>query len=84
MGCVPNFLIQVELKTISYENTNSKRRLGSLNDLAFRYKYNILHEGGVHSPAVPAIIPKMNRMPMGALEYVFPIKALWAVHDGAT
>lgn len=75
---------QVELETISYGNTNSKRILGSMNDLAFHYKYNILNEGGVHGPAVPAIIQKMNRIPMGALEYVFPIEALWAVHDCAT
>jgi hypothetical protein len=75
---------QVELETIHYGNTNSKRILGSMNDLAFHYKYYILSEGGVHSPAVPAIIQQLNRIPMGALEYVFPIEALWAVHDSAT
>jgi hypothetical protein len=75
---------QVELETISYGNTNSKSILGSMNDLAFHYKYYILSEGGVNSPAVPAIIQQLNRIPMGALEKVFPIKALWAVHDSAT
>jgi hypothetical protein len=72
---------QAELEIISYGNTNSKRILGSMNDLAFHYKYNILYEGGVHNPAIPAIIQKMNRIPMGAIEYVSSIEALWAVHD---
>ena len=38
---------------------------------------------GVHSPAVPGISRRLNRMPMGALKYVFPIEALRALYQTA-
>ena len=68
---------------VGFANTNSKSVLGSINDLAFHYKYSILEAGGVHSPAVPGIIRRLNRMPMGALKYVFPIEALRALYQTA-
>ena len=73
--------IMSEYASIKYANTNSKSVLGSMNDLAFHYKHHIQSEGGVHSYAVPSIITKLNRMPMGALKYVFPIEALKAVYE---
>ena len=71
----------LEYESIQYANTHSKSVLGSMNDLAFHYKYRLQSEGGVHSTALPGIITAMNNMPMGALEYVFPIKALKAVYE---
>ena len=70
---------------VSFTNTNSKSKsvLGSMNDLAFHYKYSIHEVGGVHSPVVPEIIRRLNRMPMGALKYVFPIEALKALYQRA-
>ena len=53
------------------------------NDLAFHYKYSIQDAGGVHSPGLPEIIRRLNRMPLGALEYVFPIEALRAMFQTA-
>lgn len=76
--------IMSEYSSIKYTNTNSKSILGSMNDLAFHYKYLIQSEGGVHSYAVPSIIKKLNHMPMGALEYVFSIDAMEAVFKNAT
>jgi hypothetical protein len=52
-----------------------------MNDLAFHYKHHIQSEGGAHSYAVPSIIGKLNRMPMGALEYVYPIEALKVIYE---
>jgi hypothetical protein len=72
-----------EYDDVGFANTNSKSVLGSMNDLAFHYKYSIQEEGGVHSPAVPEIIRRLNRMPMGALKYVFPIEALRALYQTA-
>ncbi|MGD8590929.1 MAG: hypothetical protein PVG22_19055 [Chromatiales bacterium] len=66
---------------VGFANTSSKCVLGSMNDLAFHYKYSIQESGGVHSPAVPGIIRRLNRMPMGALKYVFPIEALKALYQ---
>jgi hypothetical protein len=54
-----------------------------MNDLAFHYKYSIQESGGVHSPAVPGIIRRLNRMSMGALKYVYPIEALRAMFQVA-
>ena len=72
-----------EYDEVGITNTNSKSVLGSMNDLAFHYKYSIQEAGGVHSPAVPGIIRRLNRMPMGALKYVFPIEALRALYQTA-
>ncbi|MFQ5471234.1 MAG: hypothetical protein ACE5EH_13210 [Gammaproteobacteria bacterium] len=67
-----------EYDEVEYANTNSKSVLGSMNDLAFHYKYSILESGGVHSPTLPGIIRQLNRMPMSAIKEVFPIEALKA------
>ncbi len=75
--------IMNEYQEIEYSNTNSKSVLGSMNDLTFHYKYYILSEGGVHSNAIPNIIKKLNRMPMGAIEYRFSIEALEALYENA-
>jgi hypothetical protein len=72
-----------EYDEVCFANTSSKSVLGSMNDLAFHYKYSIQEAGGVHSPAVPEIIRRLNRMPMGALKYVFPIEALKALYQTA-
>jgi len=76
--------IMSECESIQYANSNNKSVLGSMNDLAFNYKYHIQSEGGVHSYAVPSIIKKLNHMPMGALDYMSPIEALKAVYENAT
>jgi len=73
--------IMTEYQEIEYSNTNSKSVLGSMNDLAFNYKYLILSEGGVHSSALPGIIKELNRMTMRAIEYRFPIEALKAMYE---
>ena len=82
-GKIDKERIMTEYQEIEYSNTNSKSVLGSMNDLAFNYKYHILSEGGVHSSALPNIIKKLNRMPMGAIEYRFPIEALKAMYENA-
>jgi len=76
--------IMSEYESIQYANTNSKSVIGSMNDLAFHYTHYIQSEGGVHSYSVPSIIQKMNRTPMGALEYVFPVEALKVIYEKAT
>lgn len=49
---------------VRFANTNSRRVLGSLNELAFFYQCH-LEEEGVHSPRLPEIIKSMNRIVMG-------------------
>ena len=71
--------IMSEYESIQYANTNNKSVMGSMNDLAFHYKYYIQSEGGVHSYTIPSIIRKLNRLPMGALKFVYPVEALKSV-----
>lgn len=75
--------IMAEYDQVGYANTDDKRVLGSMNDLAFHYKLHIQSQGGVHSYAVPEIIKKLNRMPMGTLKYGYPIEALKALYRNA-
>lgn len=58
-----------------FATTNSKRVLGSLNELAFMYGYHVEDAGSVHSYMVPEIIKKMNRVPMGMLNGKYAIDA---------
>jgi len=73
--------IVAEYDSVEFANTNSKSVLGSMNELAFHYKLSIHEAGGVHSPAVPEIIRRLNRMPMGTLDYAFPVEALRALYQ---
>ena len=65
-----------EYREIGYANTNNRNVLGSMNDLAYHYKYHILDEGGLYSAAVPDIIRRLNRMPMSAIGYKYSIDAI--------
>ena len=62
-----------EYDTVQFAKTDSKSILGSMNDLAFHYKYHIQTEG---EDALPSIIHKLNRMPMGAQNYSYSIESL--------
>ena len=68
--------IMGEYEDIELAKSSSRNVLGSLNDLAFHYKHSILNAGGVHSWKIPDIIQQMNRMPMQALKFNFPIEEI--------
>ena len=71
--------IASEYEEVRYAKSNSKSVLGSMNDLTFHYERRILMAGGTHSPEVPSIISELNRMPMGALKYAYPVEELRSV-----
>ena len=70
-----------EYSVINYSKTNSKKVLGSMNDLAFHYKHHILSEGGIFSALVPNIIKKLNHMPMGMLNYKYSSESLKLLYE---
>lgn len=72
-----------EYANVAYANTNNRKVLGSMNDLAYHYKNSILENGGIHSPIVPSLIKEFNRMPMGAIDYQYPIDMLRAMYGTA-
>ena len=71
-----NKKILSEYEDLRVAQSSSRRVLGSANDLAFHYKYNILEAGVVHSWRIPDIISQMNRMPMSCLRFNYPIEEL--------
>lgn len=70
-----------EYNEINYSKTNSKKVLGSMNDLAFHYKHHILSDGGIFSALVPNIVSKLNHMPMGMLNYNYSSEELKALYE---
>lgn len=73
--------IKQEYSENGYAKTNNKSVLGSMNDLAFHYKFLIQDSGGVHSYMVPSIIKQLNHMPMGAIDYAYSIDAFRAIYE---
>lgn len=65
-----------EYEELAIAKSSDRSVLGSCNDIAFHYKYQILDAGGIHSWQVPGIIREMNRMPMQAIKHKLPIKEL--------
>ncbi|MGR9053566.1 MAG: DUF6933 domain-containing protein [Gammaproteobacteria bacterium] len=68
--------IMQEYANIGYAATNNRSVMGSLNDLAYHYQIQIEKHGGLHSPMIPQIIHNLNRIPLKALNFVFPVDAL--------
>ena len=62
-----------EYGSVQFAKTDSKSVLGSMNDLAFHYKLYLQTEG---EDALPSIVHKLNRMPMGAQNYNYSIESL--------
>jgi hypothetical protein len=76
--------IDSEYEDLGFASTNNRSVLGSMNDLAFHYKCHAREEGGVHDCDLPAIIRRLNRMPMTGTTFTFPIEGLKALYRCAT
>ncbi len=72
---VINRIIQ-EYMEIGFAKTVSKRVLGSMNDLAYQYEAHIIGDRGFNNIKILQLNQKINRTPMGALKYQYPIEAL--------
>lgn len=68
---------------ISFGNTNDRRIVGIMNQLAFEYTFMIGNAGGIHSPEVPEIMLRANRTPVKLLDWSFPVEALHALYQQA-
>lgn len=67
-----------EYHDIAYSRSKSRSVLGSMNEIAFGYKYAMLSGGGVHGYDFPGIIKNQNRTLLGAPDYKYPIETLRA------
>ncbi len=66
----------VNSEHIEYAPAQNKSVLGSMNDIAFHYKFHIGDDGGIDASSIEDVVHKLNRMPMGALKYSYPIEKL--------
>ena len=82
-GLEPALVQQIltEYEEVGIAKSKNRSVLGSLNDLAFHYEFLIQESGGLHSPEIPDIIYKLNRMPMSPLKLAFPDKELRAIRS---
>lgn len=64
-----------EYVELQFANAESRKSLGNLNDLADRYKYNVLEAGGFDFVDVGRTIRDMNRMPQRNLDWRCSIEA---------
>jgi hypothetical protein len=68
--------VRQEYLEIGFAKTVSKSVLGSMNDLAYQYEVHIIGDGGFNNIKILQLNQKINRTPMGALKYKYPIEAL--------
>ena len=61
---------------ITITKTNNRSVLGSMNDLVFQIRYMIYMKGGLSEFDLPEINRELNRIPMGAIQYIFSIEEL--------
>lgn len=68
--------VMQEYQEIGFAKTVSKSVLGSMNDFAYHYEFQIMREGGIENIRIHHLNKEINRIPMGALKYKYPIEAL--------
>jgi hypothetical protein len=68
-----------EYKELTPATAHDKTVLGSMNDLAAHYKYEIPVMGSLKPEALVGTIRELNRMPMGAVKYALAIEELRAL-----
>jgi hypothetical protein len=69
-------MVMQEYQEIGFAKTSNRQVLGSMNDLAYHYEFQIMREGGIENIRILHLNKEINRIPMGALKYNFPIEAL--------
>ncbi len=61
---------------IGISKTFNRSVLGSMNDLKYHFEFLADREGSVEGAHLLKINQKINRIPMGALKYAYPIEEL--------
>jgi len=68
--------VMQEYQSIGFTKTINKSVLASMNDLVHQYEFEIMRKGGLNNIRILPINHTINRTPMGALKYEYPIEAL--------
>ena len=67
---------------VAIAKTQNRSVLGSMNDLAYHVQVAIDHRGGLSDCDPIWLNNQLNRIPMGALDYVYGIESIKQVLDG--
>jgi len=62
-----------EYDEIGISKTTDRSVLGSMNDYAYHYKSFVERCGGFENCRIPLLMMHINRMPMGAKNYAYPV-----------
>lgn len=73
--------VMQEYQEIGFAKTMNKSVLGSMTDLAYQYEAQIMSRGGIGNIKILQINHIINRTPMSALKYKYPIEALRNVFE---
>lgn len=65
-----------DIRKIEITKTNNRSVLGSMNDLAFQLKYQIVDEGGLLDTDISKLNHDLNRIPMSAIKEIYSIYEL--------
>jgi len=68
--------VMQEYREIGFAKTVSKSVLGSMNELTFQYEVHIMGDGGFDNIGIHQVNQRINRTPMGAVKYQYPIDIL--------
>jgi hypothetical protein len=68
-----------DYRELTPATAHDKTVLGSMNDLAANYKFEIPVMGSLKAEDLAVAIREINRMPMGALKYAYAIESLRAM-----
>jgi hypothetical protein len=62
-----------EIREVAFTRTSSRSVLGTMNDMANIIKWTVQDEGGLLNVDVAELNSKLNRMPLGPLDYQYAI-----------
>jgi hypothetical protein len=74
--------INQEYFEIGFAKTSNRSVLGSMNDLAYQCEYFVMRDGGIEKARILQINHKLNRTPMSAIKYRYPIDELKGMLNG--
>lgn len=76
--------VLAEYNEIAIAPTKNRSVLGSMNDFVNQYEFLVARSGGLDRADMLAVNMQINRIPMGALKYHFPIEKVYELfgrHD---
>lgn len=65
-------------RAMRFTHTNNRRVLGSMNDLRFQIEVGVAHAGGLDQVDLADLHQRLNRTPLSAVGYRYPVEGLQA------